>query len=213
MAKGRESMNKSVKMVQPIQPKMPTDNGALKTIKSAKNANGHSVGTVQELKPLYPTKARVASVKSAKTVASTTETVVQALEPLSPTTKPEMLLLNRVKSTSISSTTKIASKGGVSAKQRKSSIDNCSGRVDIVWNEMPIESLISTTPSTLSMERSLTMEERYLEAELEQELMEHHPDGCISRLREERRDLYDLLYGDEDKEKRLDDFDPYGFDN
>ena len=64
---------------------------------------------------------------------------------------------------------------------------------------MPIASLISTTPSALSIDEALMMEKR--ELELEEIYSEHYPDGCISRLREERRDLYDLLYGDEDKER------------
>lgn len=57
------------------------------------------------------------------------------------------------------------------------------------------------------------------------------PDGSINRLRDERRDLYDLLYGDEDSnvapkqptsgiaamldlgDENLDNFDPYGLDD
>mmetsp|Transcript_13918 Transcript_13918/g.21221 ORF Transcript_13918/g.21221 Transcript_13918/m.21221 type:complete len:533 (-) Transcript_13918:185-1783(-) len=56
------------------------------------------------------------------------------------------------------------------------------------------------------------------------------PDGSINRLRDERRDLYDLLYGDEDssvsrppvsgiaamldlEDENLDNFDPYGLDD
>ena len=49
------------------------------------------------------------------------------------------------------------------------------------------------------------------------------PDGSINRLREERRDLYDLLYGDDSSgsedalmdlgDENLDTFDPYGLDD
>ena len=56
------------------------------------------------------------------------------------------------------------------------------------------------------------------------------PDGSVNRLREERRDLFDLLYGDDDNENSveaqsnkaamfalgdedLDSFDPYGLDD
>lgn len=46
------------------------------------------------------------------------------------------------------------------------------------------------------------------------------PDGSINRLREERRDLYDLLYGEEPAaaelqldDENLDTFDPYGLDD
>eukprot|EP00541_Cyclophora_tenuis_P011015 CAMPEP_0116557440 /NCGR_PEP_ID=MMETSP0397-20121206/9242_1 /TAXON_ID=216820 /ORGANISM="Cyclophora tenuis, Strain ECT3854" /LENGTH=399 /DNA_ID=CAMNT_0004082899 /DNA_START=79 /DNA_END=1278 /DNA_ORIENTATION=+ len=60
---------------------------------------------------------------------------------------------------------------------------------------------------------------------------EKEPDGSINRLRDERRDLYDLLYGDDDDDdyddddddddddssilddEDLDSFDPYGLDN
>jgi len=216
MAKGREGINDNIKVVKPMQPRTLTTEKGGSTSKTATNANDDNlVGIIQQVKPLTPKKkvSETLMTPDAKTITSTAEInangVVHELVPL-PSAKLDVTsVVKGPKQTS----TRNTSKGAVAAKQRKSSYDNLNGDDDdVIWNEMQIESsLMSKTSNIVTVNKSsLTMDERYHEAELEQELMEHHPDGCISQLREERRDLYDLLYGDEDKEKRLDDFDPYG---
>lgn len=214
MAKGREGINDSIKNVKAVQPRTLTTEREESTSKTATNANDNNlVGIIQQVKPLSP-KKRVRETLVQPVVKTTTSReiiaygVVHELVPL-PSAKLEVTSVVKVPKQTIKRNT---SKAAVAAKQRKSSYDNLNGDDDgVVWNEMQFESsLMSKSSNIVTVNKLLTMDERYHEAELEQELMEHHPDGCISQLREERRDLYDLLYGDEDKEKRLDDFDPYG---
>lgn len=215
MAKGREGINDSIKIVKPMQPRTLTTEKGESTSKTATNANDNNlVGSIQQVKPLSLKKKvrETLMTRDAKTITSTAEIIANGVvHELVSLPSAKLVLTSVVKGVKQTST-KNTSKGAVAAKQRKSSYNNMNGDDDdVVWNEMQIESsLMSKTTKIVTVNKSLTMDERYHEAELEQELMEHHPDGCISQLREERRDLYDLLYGDEDKEKRLDDFDPYG---
>lgn len=179
MARGRESasVNNCVKIVIPIQPKLPSKK--VSPIMDTINTSGHSTSG-------YGNRGRG---------------IMQVLDPMSPR-KPGTILLKRTKTSSTtlsSTTTKTTSKGAVATKQQQKIIENnCVSSV--VGTVMPIASLISTTPSALFIDEALMMEKH--ELELEEINSEHYPDGCISRLREERRDLYDLLYGDEDKERR-----------
>ena len=215
MAKGREGINDSIKIVKPMQPRTLTTEKGESTSKTATNANDDNlVGSIQQVKPLSLKKKvrETLTTPDAKTITSTAEIIANGVVHDLVSLPPAKLEVTSVVKGTRQTSTKNISKGAVAAKQRKSSYDNLNGDDDdVVWNEMQIESsLMSKTTNIVTVNESLTMDERYHEAELEQELMEHHPDGCISQLREERRDLYDLLYGDEDKEKRLDDFDPYG---
>jgi len=178
MARGRESasINNCVKIVIPIQPKLPSKK--VSPIMDTINTSGHSTSGD----------------------GNRGRGIMQVFDPMSPR-KPGATLLKRTKtssSTLSSTTTKTTSKGAVATKQKKKRIENNCVR-SVVGTIMPIASLISTTPSALSIDEALMMEKR--ELELEEIYSEHYPDGCISRLREERRDLYDLLYGDEDKER------------
>lgn len=179
MARGRESssVNNCVKIVMPIQPKFPTKKAASMT-ETATNTSGYSSGGDNSrgrriLDPLSPMKPGATVVKRTKTLSSSFS----------------------------SSTNKTMSKGAMATMQKsKSSLENNSGSSGsgVIGSVMRVASLISTTPSASSIDKSLMMEEN----ELYEQNSEHHPDGCISRLREERRDLYDLLYGDEEKERR-----------
>ena len=82
----------------------------------------------------------------------------------------------------------------------------------------PKPRVVDNTPPQVAKKRApKSKETTVVDVESKEE-----PDGSIHRLREERRDLYDLLYGEEGsssfarldlEDENLDTFDPYGLED
>jgi hypothetical protein len=198
MARGRESasVGNIVKIVMPLQPKTPTKKAASLV------ENAAHTRIVMPLQPKSPTKKAAFTVETAAHTNDATGGgssrgggIVGVLGGSS-SVKPRIALVKTTTSApSSSSTTETVSKGALATKQKgKRSIVNGSA----VKSVIPIPSLVPIAPTATSTDEPLMLEEQGLEPEAQHST--HHLEGCISQLREERRDLYDLLYGDEDKE-------------
>jgi hypothetical protein len=128
------------------------------------------------LKPVQP------KMPTKRVVASSSAGSVQSLQPLSP-----------VKAIAKTKTSTTKAKKKTKTKKKKTATKKKSSSATVVKAVQPI----SSTPksSTPNKEKTPKVEEKTPKVE------EIPPDdGCITRLREERRDLYDLLYGDEEED-------------
>jgi hypothetical protein len=172
--RGSTANNNVVKAVMPIQPKIPRERRTMDT----SDTDGLGGGVfVQPLEPLLPIEKQTPIID--RSLPPMKGNVV-AKRPSNPTTK----------------------KVGSTKRKFKSSV-NISGSSSRIEAVKPIT--ISTTTS--STEKSSMKTEPDLQQpkrRVEENDHEQHADGCISRMREERRDLYDLLYGDEDEDENED---------
>ena len=175
----------------------------------------NSDNVVRAVMPIQPKIARERrSIVTGDTDDQVGGIIVQPLEPLAPIEKVSPIIIDRplspVKTEVVANRTKPTTKKKVvgSAKRKeKASIDKSSGGSGKVEAVKPITNPITTTIiTTSSTEKSSSKKEPVLDQSkqrLEDEPKHEYADGCISRMREERRDLYDLLYGDEDDEDEV----------
>lgn len=133
------------------------------------------MGKVKMAKPVQPKMPTKRSTDSSNVMS------VQSLKPLS-----SVNVRTSVKKTKTSSSTTAKRKRKKVASKRKSSSSAGFGAAAV-----RVVQPIASSPTPSATNKNLPNEE---------EVTEHPDDGCISRLREERRDLYDLLYGDEEED-------------
>ena len=169
--RGSTTNNITVKAVMPIQPKIARDRRSIDT----SNADDRD-GFVKPLEPLAP-------------IAKTTPIIVD--HPLPP-----------IKGDVVEKRTKPTTKRAGSTKRKgKTSIGKTSVGNSKIEAVNPIITPITTTSSTEKLSARMDLETEQLKEQVEEVEHEEHADGCISRMREERRDLYDLLYGDDEEDE------------
>ncbi len=161
--------------------------------------NNTTVNTVMPIQPKIARDHR--SIDTSK--ADDRDGFVKPLEPLAPIAKPPPVIIDHplppIKGDAVEKRTKpTTKKGGYTKRKGKTSIDNKSvgsSRIEAVTQ------IVTTTSSAEKLSPRMDLETEQLKQRVEELDHEQHSDGCISRMREERRDLYDLLYGDEDEDE------------
>jgi len=135
--------------------------------------------TVRLVQPVQPKLRAGASSSPQKGASNAAAATVQPLTPL----RKAAPAATRAKTKAQSKTKRAA------AKKKRTSKKSATKNVDHDESDGAVEAARPITSSPAATRDEEPREE------------EHPDDGCISRLREERRDLYDLLYGDEDDDE------------
>ena len=191
-------------------------------------------------RPKQPKKPRGAKASTAKAAKKATkkqkERAIRVLEPmLKPKPKPVRKAKNRtverrekLSEASASATTAVSA-DPVSATPLVS-IEDVAEPSDLsIPESKPVPTSPPATAKAAPAKKKATKKAAKKKASKGKPKAKKEPDGSVSRLKEERRDLFDLLYGDdyyEDGEatamakrsfslgdENLDDFDPYGLED